>query len=105
MRRSIGGLMDETDPTINKKLMKILQQETEKYNTQFHLLRHRNAGNKLIIEFHLLFHKNIPISKAHEQATKIEGAIIDAFPMQTEVTSHLEPIEGHDDFHVDNHVS
>jgi len=94
VRRSVGGLMDEADPDINKKLTEILQQETEKYDTQFHHLRHRNAGNKLIIEFHLLFPKDMPISKAHKQATIIERAIMNAFPMQTEVTSHLEPIEG-----------
>jgi len=100
VRRSVGGLMDEADPNINKKLTEILQQETEKYDTQFHHLRHRNAGNKLIIEFHLLFHKDTPISKAHKQATIIERAIMNAFPMQTEVTSHLEPLEGHDESHL-----
>ena len=75
VRRSIGGLMDEADPNINKKLTEILQQESEKYDVQFHHLRHRNAGNKLIIEFHLLFHKDVPISNAHEQATIIERTI------------------------------
>ena len=102
VRRSIGGLMDEADPNINKKLREILQQESEKYDVQFHHLRHRNAGNKLIIEFHLLFHKDVPISKAHEQATIIERTIMNSISMQTEVTSHLEPIEGHDEAHSGN---
>ncbi len=102
VRRSIGGLMDEADPNINKKLTEILQQESEKYDVQFHHLRHRNAGNKLIIEFHLLFHKDVPISKAHEQATIIERTIMNSISMQTEVTSHLEPIEGHDEAHSGN---
>ena len=102
VRRSIGGLMDEADPNINKKLTEILQQESKKYDVQFHHLRHRNAGNKLIIEFHLLFHKDVPISKAHEQATIIERTIMNSISMQTEVTSHLEPIEGHDEAHSGN---
>jgi len=50
----------------------------------------------------LLFYKDMPISKAHKQATIIERAIMNAFPMQIEVTSHLEPIEGHDEVHSDN---
>ena len=99
VRRSVGGLMDEADPNVNKKLREILQKATKEYDIRFHRLRHRNAGNKLVIEFHLLFHKDIPISKAHQQATCLEKAIIDSFPMQTEVTSHLEPIEGHDESH------
>src|ERR1041385_4916411 len=55
MRRSIGGLMDETDPKVDEKIRSILQRETQRYNVQFHHLRHRNAGNKFLIEFHLLF--------------------------------------------------
>ena len=102
VRRSIGGLMDEADPNIYKKLKEILQQQSEKYAVQFHHLRHRNAGNKLIIEFHLLFQKDLPISNAHEQATNIERTIMNSISMQTEVTSHLEPIEGHDAAHSGN---
>ncbi|MCH8021776.1 cation diffusion facilitator family transporter, partial [candidate division KSB1 bacterium] len=102
VRRSFGGLMDEADPSVHQKLHKILQQESEKHDVRFHHLRHRNAGNKLIIEFHLLFHKDVSISNAHEQATSIERTIMNSISMQTEVTSHLEPIEGHDEAHSDN---
>ena len=99
MRRSIGGLMDEADPDIDRQLRSILKQETKKLNIQFHHLRHRNAGNKLLIEFHLLFHDRVPLVEAHEQATIIEQEIYKAFPMQTEVLSHLEPAESHDEVH------
>jgi cation diffusion facilitator family transporter len=99
MRRSIGGLMDETDPKVDEKVRSILQRETQRYNVQFHHLRHRNAGNKFLIEFHLLFNDNVSIALAHEQATKIEQEIYKAFPMQTEVLSHLEPVESHDEIH------
>jgi cation diffusion facilitator family transporter len=102
VRRSFGGLMDEADPSVHQKLHKILQQESEKHDVRFHHLRHRNAGNKLIIEFHLLFHKDVSISNAHEQATSIERTIMNSISMQTDVTSHLEPIEGHDEAHSDN---
>ncbi|MBI4546911.1 MAG: cation transporter [Ignavibacteriae bacterium] len=99
MRRSVGGLMDETDPIIDARLRTILKKETDKYQIHFHGLRHRNAGNKLLIEFHLLFHQSTPIAQAHEQATKIEQAICQQLPMQAEVITHLEPIEGHDEVH------
>ena len=85
--------MDEADPQVDDKLRLILQQETEKYQMQFHHLRHRNAGNKLLIEFHLSFHQDITIAKAHELATAIEEKIKESFPMETEIISHFEPID------------
>ena len=99
IRRSVGGLMDESSPEVDKRLRMILQGETEKYQIQFHGLRHRNAGNRMLIEFHLLFHGNVSVSLAHEQATKIEREITKAFPMRVEVLSHLEPLEEHDEIH------
>jgi cation diffusion facilitator family transporter len=100
MRQSIGGLMDEADPEVHSKILSILEQETSKHSIVFHDVRHRNAGNKLHIEFHLLFHKDLTIAEAHEKATMIEKAIAKAFPVITEVTSHLEPIEGHNEIHM-----
>lgn len=99
MRRSIGGLMDETDRRLDTDLRKLLSDETQKYGIQFHDLRHRNAGNKILIEFHLLFHSGLPIATAHEQATAIELQIKKRFGDQTEILTHLEPLEGHDEVH------
>ncbi|MBI3194881.1 MAG: cation transporter [Ignavibacteriae bacterium] len=99
IRQSIGGLMDEANPEVGAKLQSILHQQTEKFNIGFHHLRHRNAGNKLLIEFHLLFPDNATIANAHLEATVIEQEIKKAFPMQTEIISHLEPSESHDEVH------
>jgi len=96
MRRSISGLMDESDPGTDAKIRVILQLQTAKHHIEFHNLRHRNAGNKLLIEFHLLFSEDMPIFHAHEIATDIEQEIHKAFPVQTEIISHLEPVEGHE---------
>lgn len=91
--------MDESDPRVDTILQTLLQRETEKYGIKFHHVRHRNAGSKLLVEFHLLFHEDVPIAKAHEQATLIEQEIHKAFTNNIEVISHLEPIEGHDEIH------
>ncbi|MBI3189655.1 MAG: hypothetical protein HYZ33_03310, partial [Ignavibacteriales bacterium] len=99
IRQSIGGLMDEADQTVDTKLQSILREQTQKFNIAFHHLRHRNAGNKLLIEFHLLFHDNATIADAHLDATLIEQEIKKAFSMQTEIISHLEPSESHDEVH------
>lgn len=100
MRQSIGGLMDEADPEVHDKITAILEKETSKYSIVYHDVRHRNAGNKLHIEFHLLFHKELTIYEAHEKATLIEQVIAKSFPVVTEITTHLEPIEGHNEVHM-----
>jgi divalent metal cation (Fe/Co/Zn/Cd) transporter len=99
MRRSIGGLMDESDPGIDANLRKTLDEQVAKFNIEYHGLRHRNAGNRLLIEFHLLFHENVSIRDAHEQATLIELELHRVFPGQIEILTHLEPYEGHDEIH------
>lgn len=99
MRRSIGGLMDEADPAIDTAIREVLDRETAKYQVHYHHLRHRNAGNKLLVEFHLLFPSELPIASAHEQATRIEHEIHRVLPAHAEIISHLEPLEGHDEVH------
>jgi cation diffusion facilitator family transporter len=99
IRQSVGGLMDEIDPGTDKKLRSILDAEVKKYGITYHHLRHRNAGNRLLIEVHLLFHEAATVALAHEQATLIEKEIQKAFPDHTEILSHLEPLEGHDEIH------
>lgn len=99
IRRSVGGLMDASDPRADAVIRSVLERETARHGITYHDLRHRNAGNKLLVEFHLLFPHDIPISVAHEQATLIEKELHKALPAQMEVLSHLEPKEGHDEIH------
>jgi divalent metal cation (Fe/Co/Zn/Cd) transporter len=99
MRRSIGGLMDEADPAMDKKLTAVLEEEAARYGIRYHDLRHRNAGAKLQIEVHLLFPDKLSIAEAHEQATLVENALRRAVDSETEITTHLEPVEGHDEVH------
>lgn len=99
IRKSIGGLMDESNPETDARLRALFEEATAKRNVRFHGLRHRNAGNKILVEVHLLFPNNISIAEAHEQATLIEREIHKAFPSQLEVLTHLEPVEGHDEIH------
>ncbi len=94
IRRSVGGLMDESDPETDRSLRTILDRETSRFQIEFHGLRHRNAGSRLLVEFHLLFPNDVTIAYAHERTTAIERAIRAAFPRRTEIISHLEPLEG-----------
>ncbi len=97
--RSITGLMDQADPAIQNEIEAILTEESERYQLQFHALKHRNMGNRFWIDFHLLFPAETPISEAHRIATIIEDRIERALAVPATVTTHLEAIEDHQEIH------
>ena len=99
VRRSVGGLMDGADPKTDAELRAVLDEETRKYGAHYHFLRHRDAGGRLVIDFHLLLDNDETIARAHDISIMIERAIARRMPMPTEVTSHFEPIRGHDEAH------
>jgi cation diffusion facilitator family transporter len=99
IHNSIKGLMDQTDPQLNHQIERYLVEETAQFGVQFHHVRHRNAGHRLLIEVHLLFPDRLAIVDAHEIATKIERNLGSRFSQPTEIVTHLEPLEGHDEVH------
>jgi cation diffusion facilitator family transporter len=99
VRQSIGGLMDEVDPKIAHEVMTVLTRETEKRGLTFHQLRHRRTGNALWMELHLQFPATTSIEQAHWQATEIEAAIKKTLTLPSTITTHLEPIERHEEVH------
>jgi cation diffusion facilitator family transporter len=104
IRQSIGGLMDEVDPTTQAQIRRLLVEMTSEAGVEFHGLRHRNAGNTTWVEFHLLFPKDTSLESAHSLATKIEERIQQDSRMRTEVISHLETLEDHHDVHSRGHL-
>ena len=72
IRQSIAGLMDQANLIHHKKITEFLEAETKYKNLEFHNLRHRLSGHKILVEFHLLFHNDLKLEKAHEIACEIE---------------------------------
>jgi cation diffusion facilitator family transporter len=103
VRQSVGGLMDESNPAVEKRLRQILDERTAELGLAYHGLRHRNAGSTLWVEFHLLFPKGIALESAHAMATKVEESIQKSFDMRAEVTTHLETVEDHREIHTYEH--
>lgn len=99
MRTSIGGLMDTANPAIQAQLKAILAAESQRYEIEFHDLRHRDSGNGLWVEVHLLFPDEMSIREAHRIATAVEKAIEDGFETGTHVNTHLEALGDHDEAH------
>ena len=101
VRQSIGGLMDEGDPELEKNIRTILNQEVSSRELHYHALRYRNSGTSLWVEFHLLFPKETALDEAHRHATEIEAALTRNISQPTRIVTHLEPAEGHDMAHKD----
>lgn len=100
VRQSVGGLMDEANPELEKKIHEVLEQETSKRKLKYHELRYRDSGNSVWIEFHLLFPKGTMLEDAHTVSTEIERELTNSLEQQSHIVTHLEPIEDHDVIHV-----
>lgn len=91
IRESLGGLLDETDPKIERAICELLDREVAKRNSSYHNLRHRHSGRTHWVEFHLVFDDSLSVGQAHEIATEIEASVADLLHPNGRVISHLEP--------------
>jgi len=99
VRQSIGGLMDEGDKDIASSIKEILNKETMDKGLEYHQFKFRESGDVLWIEFHLLFPKGTLLEDAHNIATDLEVSIKKNLNAITNVITHLEPFELHDETH------
>lgn len=99
LRKSISGLMDQTDPHLDEQIQAILKKEIVPLDLDFHHLRHRIAGQKIFIEFHLLFPGDMQLKEAHEIASHIEATLRNELYVDAEIFTHLEPKTQHDQIH------
>ena len=94
IRGSLGGLLDEADPLIEKQARIILDAETAARGLTYHNFRHRHSGRAHWIEFHLVFPDETSVGEAHDSATEIEAAVAEIIAPEGRVITHLEPRSG-----------
>lgn len=99
IKKSVSGLMDQTDALLHQKIIEILVKEVAEKELEFHHLKDRLSGQKVFIEFHLLFPHQIGLQQAHEIASEIEATLQKSLSREIEVLTHLEPKLHHDDIH------
>lgn len=103
VRQSIGGLMDEGNKETAEAIKKILDQETINKGLEYHQLRYRESGNVLWLEFHLLFPKGTLLEDAHDIATELEITLKKNLNANSNIITHLEPLESHNEIHTELH--
>lgn len=99
LRYSVDGLMDSRNPKVDRAIRSVLDKSLPGSMTDYHNLRHRTTGNTTWIELHALFETNVDLRQAHDDATKLERALIDAVKGDVMVTIHLEPEGIHEEAH------
>lgn len=97
--RSIGGLLDYSSPKTCERIHAALDQLCRSHGIQFHDLRFRSTGYRLIAVVHLLFPFDTPLGQAHAIATDIELRLPSVLGEPVELVSHLESMEDHADVH------
>jgi cation diffusion facilitator family transporter len=99
IQRSVGGLMDEADPAIQRQILEMLELECRQHGISYHNLRQRFNGSSYDIDVHLVFPDNMLIRDAHRIATAIETRIEAGVQPSANVTTHLEPHDDHEYVH------
>ena len=103
--RSVGGLMDYTDPGVGQTLQERLDRLCRELGVQYHGVRFRSTGYKIQVELHVLFPFNTPLGEAHRLATAVEERLPSELGLPAEVITHLEALEDHQAVHRATHYT
>jgi cation diffusion facilitator family transporter len=103
--RSAVGLLDYSDPNTGREIRAKLDAICSELAIQYHGVRFRTTGYRLIVEVHLLFPHLTSVSEAHRLATILEERLPAELEMPAEVTTHLESLEDHADVHREQHYT
>ena len=92
IRESLGGLLDQADPKVEREICDLLDREVKQQRgLSYHNLRHRHSGRTHWVEFHLVFDDHLTVGEAHVAATEIEASVAELLNPNGRVISHLEP--------------
>jgi len=103
--RSATGLLDYADPEIGTRLRKRLDDLCLELGVEYHGVRFRMTGQRLLIEVHLLFPHEVAVGEAHRIATVIEERLPECLEIPSEVLTHLESLEDHEAVHKSEHYT
>ncbi len=89
VRKSIGGLMNETDPKLLQQIVRQLISMRENYWIDIHWLRFWESGGNIFIDFHLILPYYFSIKDSHLEEEKIENALIKVVP-NSQIKIHMD---------------
>src|SRR5690606_26410125 len=90
-RRSVGGLMDESNTELVKSLVGVLQQHRQDSWIDVHNLRAQQYGADIHIDCHFTFPYYFNLSEVHQQISDIDHLINEKNGRRTELFIHADP--------------
>ncbi|MBW4891346.1 cation diffusion facilitator family transporter [Mucilaginibacter sp. HMF5004] len=90
-RKSVGGLMDETDFAIVDDVVKILNDNRDEAWIDIHNLRAQKYGNELHIDCHLTLPNYFDLNRVHQEVKELDELINTKASIQTEFFIHTDP--------------
>lgn len=90
-RKSVGGLMDETDLKLVKGVVDILQKNREDSWIDVHNLRAQQYGADLHIDCHVTLPYYFDLTTVHQQISNIDKLVNSKGDYQTEFFIHADP--------------
>ena len=102
---SARGLLDYSDPATGLQLRERLDALCTELGLEYHGVRFRTTGYRLLVEIHLLFPYDVSVGEAHRRATVLEERLPQTLDIPTEVITHLESLEDHGAVHREEHYT
>lgn len=90
-RRSVGGLMDESDMSLVKNIVDILQNNRQDAWIDVHNLRAQQYGADLHIDCHITLPYYYDLNKVHKEISDIDKMINGHAEQNTELFIHADP--------------
>jgi cation diffusion facilitator family transporter len=91
VRRSVGGLMDESDFQVVNNVIAILNQNRHNAWIDIHNLRTQNYGKELHIDCHVTLPYYYELNKVHDEISQIDTLINQKGLVRTELFIHTDP--------------
>ncbi len=91
LRKSIAGLMDESDISLVEKIVDILQENREEDWIDVHNLRVQKYGNALHLDCHITMPNYYSLQQVHEQLNTIDQLVNASQQSETELFIHVDP--------------
>lgn len=90
-RKSIAGLMDETDFKVVEHIIKTLNDKRKEEWIDIHNLRTQKYGNELHIDCHMTLPNYFDLNKVHNEVKLVEYLIKTEVSIKTELFIHTDP--------------
>ena len=91
IRKSIGGLMDETNNEVLEKVVNILKNNQKSEWIDIHNMRIQEYGSDIHIDCHLTLPNYWVLEKVHETVHEFEEILGKEFPSHVEIFIHTDP--------------